>query len=410
MTIESSKQQKNMKTKITLLAAGLFLGTLSLNAQNNNRTSAIMAYKAATECMQKQDLACLKKNIMEAKELIDKCAEHVDTKDDPKTLFYKGEIYLTLTMVGAMDATFKQYATEENIKIAYDSYRASIAKKNKKSDHTEEITLKMNIIRMTSLNQGVEFFNKKEYKQAYELFAAGAEAMSVIGTTDSLAHYNAGLSAERQSKFDTAAIHYKECVKVGYNGADMYNTLINALLQSNQNDEANKYLTEAAAKYPGNKDLLITEVNFHLKNGNKEAAQKATNKAIEQDPKNPLLHWVVGTIYDELKQYEMAEASYKKAIELKADYFDALYNLGAMYHNAGVERLKEIDNITENTLYQEEKKKADQKFADALPYLERCRAIDAKDVNTMIMMKNCYGRLNMQDKWAEMNTLIQNSK
>jgi hypothetical protein len=100
----------------------------------------------------------------------------------------------------------------------------------------------------------------------------------------------------------------------------------------------------------------------------------------------------------------------KKAIELKADYFDALYNLGAMYHNNGVERLKEIDNITENTLYQEEKKKADQKFADALPYLEKCRAIDAKDVNTMIMMKNCYGRLNMQDKWAEMNTLIQNSK
>lgn len=399
-----------MKSKVTIIAA-LFLGmTGSLIAQNNNRTSAIMAYKAATECMQKQDLACTKKNILEAKDLIDKCAEHIDTKDDPKTLFYKGEIYLTLTMVGALDATFKQYATEENIKIAYDAYRASVAKKTKKADHTDEITLKMNLIRMTSLNQGVEFFNKKEYQQAYALFAAGAEAMSVVGTIDSLAHYNAGLSAERQGKYDTAAIHYKECVKVGYNGADMYNSLINALLQSGQNDEANKYLTEASAKYPGNKDLLITEVNFYLKSDNKEAAQKATNKAIEQDPKNPLLHWVVGTIYDELKQYELAEASYKKAIELKADYFDALYNLGAMYHNAGVERLKEIDNITDNTLYQDEKKKADQKFADALPYLEKCRAIDAKDVNTMIMMKNCYGRLNMQDKWAEMNTLIQNSK
>lgn len=398
-----------MKTTITSLTAGLFL-TLSVGviAQPNVRTSAIMVYKDATECMGKQDLECTKKKIIEAKELIDQCAAHVDTKSDSKTLFYKGEIYLTLSMVGAMDASMKQYATAENGQIAMDSYKAAIANKNKKYDPTDEITFKMNIMRMTFLNQGVEAFNKKDYKMAYQMFAGGAEVMSVVGTIDSLAHYNAGLAAERQDKFDTAAIHYAKCVEVGYNGADMYNSLISALLQSGKNEEAGKYLTEAGTKYPGNKDLLITEVNYHLKAGDKEAAQKATNKAIEKDPKNPLLHWVVGTIYDELKQYEMAEASYKKAIELKADYFDALYNLGAMYHNSGVEALKKIEDITDNTLYSEEKKKADQKFADALPILEKCRAIDAKDKNTMIMMKNCYGRLNMQDKWKEMDELIKN--
>jgi tetratricopeptide (TPR) repeat protein len=401
-----------MKTKITSLVAALFLtltGGVAL-AQNNNRTSAIMAYKSATECMQKQDLACTKKNLLEAKELIDKCSAHEETKNEPKTLYYRGEIYLTLAAVAQMDVTMKEYATEANMQYALDSYKASIANKNKKENWTDEITFKMNMMRMTFLNQGVEFFNKKEYKQSYEMFAGGAVVMDVVGVIDSLAHYNAGLAAERQNKYDTAALHYKKCVEVGYNGADMYNSLISALLQSGQNDEAGKYLAEAGTKYPGNKDLLITEVNYHLKNNNKEAAQKATNKAIEKDPKNPLLHWVVGTIYDELKQYELAEASYKKAIELKPDYFDALYNLGAMYHNNGVERLKEIDNITDNTLYQDEKKKADQKFADALPYLEKCREIDTKDINTMIMMKNCYGRLNMQDKWKEMNDLITNSK
>ncbi len=400
-----------MKTTITSLTTALFL-TISAGvmAQPNNRTSAIMAYKAATECMQKQDLACTKKNLLEAKDLIDKCSVHEETKNEPKTLYYRGEIYLTLAAVAQLDVTMKEYATEANMQYALDSYKASIANKNKKENWTEEISFKMNMMRMTFLNQGVEFFNKKEYKQAYEMFAGGAVVMDVIGTIDSLAHYNAGLAAERQDKYDTAAIHYAKCVEVGYNGADMYNSLISALLQAGKNDEAGKYLADASTKYPGNKDLLITEVNYHLKAGNKEAAQKATNKAIEKDPKNPLLHWVVGTIYDELKQYEMAEASYKKAIELKPDYFDALYNLGAMYHNNGVERLKEIDNITDNTLYQDEKKKADLKFADALPYLEKCRAIDPKDMNTMIMMKNCYGRLNMQDKWKEMNDLITNSK
>ncbi len=406
-----SKKNKKMKTTITSLTAGLFL-TLSVGvmAQPNVRTSAIMSFKDATECMGKQDLDCTKKKILESKDLIDKCSAHEETKNDSKTLFYRGEIYFTLSIVAQMDATMKQYANEANMQLAMDSYKAAIANKTKKYDPTEEITFKMNMMRMNFLNQGVEFFNMKDYKMAYQMFAGGAVVMDIIGVNDSLAHYNAGLAAERQEKYDTAAIHYAKCVEVGYNGAEMYNSLISALLQAGKNEEAGKYLTEAGTKYPGNKDLLITEVNYHLKAGNKEAAQKATNKAIEKDPKNPLLHWVVGTIYDELKQYEMAEASYKKAIELKPDYFDALYNLGAMYHNNSVESLKKIEDITDNTLYTEEKKKADLKFGEALPYLEKCRAIDAKDMNTMIMMKNCYGRLNMQDKWKEMNDLITNSK
>lgn len=397
-------KMKTISTGIFLLMAGFVM------AQPNIRTSAIMAYKDATECMQKQDLACTKKNILEAKKLIDQCAAHEETKSDPKTLYYRGEIYLTLTMISAMDVTMKEYGTPENGKIAMDSYKAAIANKTKKYDPTDDITLKMNLIRMTALNQGVEFFNKKDYKMAYQLFAGGAEAMEILSITDSLAHYNAGLAAERQGKHDTAALHFKKCVEVGYQGSEMYNTLVNSLVEAGQNEEAYKYIQEGNAKYPGNKDLLISEVNYHLKKGNKEEAQQATNKAIEKDPKNPVLYFVVGTIYDDLKQYEMAETSYKKAIELKPDYFDAIYNLGAMNHNFGVELIKKIETITDNTLYQEEKKKADQKFADALPYLEKCRALDPKDVNTMIMMKNCYGRLGQQDKWKEMNDLIQNNK
>lgn len=400
-----------MKTTISLLTA-TFLMTIStgISAQTNKRTTAINYLKDATSCMQQQDMACTKKNLLEAKNYIDQCAVHPDTQNDPKTLKYKGDIYFMLTSVGQLDPTMKEYASEENGKIAMDSYKAAIANKTNKYDPTDELTIAMQTYRSVAVNAGVEAFNKKDYKTAYQMFAGGAALLEVVGINDSLAHYNAGLAAERQEKYDTAAIHYKKCVEVNYNGADMYNSLISALLQAGKNEEAGKYLTEAGTKYPGNKDLLITEVNYHLKAGNKEAAQKATNKAIEKDPKNPLLHWVVGTIYDELKQYEMAESSYKKAIELKADYFDALYNLGAMYHNSGVEALKKIEDITDNTLYSEEKKKADQKFADALPYLEKCRAIDAKDMNTMIMMKNCYGRLNMQDKWKEMNDLITNSK
>ena len=52
-----------------------------------------------------------------------------------------------------------------------------------------------------------------------------------------------------------------------------------------------------------------------------------------------------GSIYDQKKEFVKAEADYKKAIELKADYFDALYNLGALFFNNGAEIYNQANDL-----------------------------------------------------------------
>ena len=43
--------------------------------------------------------------------------------------------------------------------------------------------------------------------------------------------------------------------------------------------------------------------------------------------------------------FEKAENAYLEAIDIKPDFYDALYNLGVMYYNKGGDMLNEANNI-----------------------------------------------------------------
>ena len=118
--------------------------------------------------------------------------------------------------------------------------------------------------------------------------------------------------------------------------------------------------------------------------------------AIKNDPNNSALHFALGTIYDKLGQYDNAENSYKKAIEIKADYFDAVYNLGALYYNKGVKQTDIANAIKDDKKYKIESDKADAIFRQSIPYLEKAEEIGTDDKNTMKEMlttlKSLYAR------------------
>ncbi len=75
--------------------------------------------------------------------------------------------------------------------------------------------------------------------------------------------------------------------------------------------------------------MLITEANIYLKTGESKEAEKILLKALEKDPTNAQLYYVVGANYfnitidstatKEEKQhaFEEAQKAYAKAIELK---------------------------------------------------------------------------------------------
>jgi len=108
-------------------------------------------------------------------------------------------------------------------------------------------------------------------------------------------------------------------------------------------------------------------------------------------------------LYDKLQKPEEASTSYMKAIEYKEDYFDAYYNLGALYYNKGVKQV-DVANLVPSSQpdkYEEEKNKADIEFKKAIPYMEKAHEINPTDKFTLESLKTLYYRLKMLDKHAE---------
>ena len=180
--------------------------------------------------------------------------------------------------------------------------------------------------------------------------------------------------------------------------------------------------------YPNDINLVITETNFFLKTNNSKEALNNLNIALTAKPMDSNLYLVRGNIYDNLanpkdavtgkdtekpKDYESlmksAETDYKKAVEIKADYFDALYNLGVLYNNHGVVLSKVADQITDNAKYKAANDLATAEFQKALPVLEKALSVSPKDRNTMYALKQIYARTQQPDKVKEINDKLKNN-
>jgi len=131
---------------------------------------------------------------------------------------------------------------------------------------------------------------------------------------------------------------------------------------------------------------------------------KYLDMAIERDPDNATFLFAQGTLYEKVENIDKAIESYKKAIEADPDFFNAYYNLGAVYYNEGVQQIEVANSIpsSENERYQEELAKADKWFKKALPYMEKCHELKPDDNMSMESLKNLYYRLKMMDKYEEM--------
>ena len=77
--------------------------------------------------------------------------------------------------------------------------------------------------------------------------------------------------------------------------------------------------------------------------------------------------------------------AYTKSLGIKADYFDANYNLGALYFNKAVQMVNEANDMwkprmSNRICHQKELEEGGKAmFSTALPYLEQALAVEPDD-------------------------------
>lgn len=324
----------------------------------------------------------------------------------PRTYEVRGEIYQAVFQT--KDENFKKLSADP-LTVAYDSYLKAIELDAKKSS-SKSIRIKLTLLIGDLTNQAVAAFNEENYEKALKSFELimGIEQQPVYkadepNAVDTVIMFNAGLAAFNAQKYDKAIEYYKKAAQYKYNGAKTYSLISNSYMQKKDTVGALEILQEGLKQYSDNGILLVEVINIYLNANKVNDAMKYLDIAIAQDPKNSSYYFAKGTLYDKLQKTDEATASYLKAIEFKEDYFDAYYNLGALYYNKGVKQVDIANAIPSNQAdkYEEEKNKADIEFKKAIPYMEKAHAINPTDKFTMESLKTLYYRLKMMDKHAE---------
>lgn len=284
-----------------------------------------------------------------------------------------------------------------SLETAYSSYQKAIELDPEK-EFFNDIMTRLMVCGEQFYNQGVMNFNKKLYNDAMSSFDRTIKINEIFGQKDSLATYNAASAAVLSKQYDKAKKYYVKLIQINYTNPVIYTQLSNIYKQDNDTVKALKTVQLGRKKFPDDFNLIITETNIYLATGQTQKAQDNLMIAIQKDPNNKMIYFAIGSNYDQMKNIEKASESYKKAIEIDSNYFDAIYNLGALYFNEGVKIFENADKISDNDLYLIEKNKFDKMWANALPYLEKALELNPNDMNTLISLKQLYARTSRPDK------------
>ncbi|MFV0376615.1 MAG: tetratricopeptide repeat protein [Mangrovibacterium sp.] len=332
----------------------------------------------------------------------------------PKTWEVRGEIYRAIYQ--SKDANFKKLA-DHPLDIALESFKKAEELDDKGANKN---SLKINLTLLVNdfTDQAVKAFNENNYAEALTSFEnildiqKMAAMQETPATVDTVIIFNAGLAAYNAEKYDKAIEYYKEAAKHNYNGSRTYELI--AASYTALKDTANSLvaLQDGFEKYPESSQILVQMINIYMTANKTAEAMEYLDLAIKQDPENPSFYFAKGALNDKLGDTDKAIGAYERALELKDDYFDAYYNLGAIYYNKGVKQLDIANAVPTNQAdkYEAEKNKADEEFKKAIPYMEKASEVNPEDTYSLESLKQLYYRLKMMDKFDEVNKKLEDLK
>lgn len=336
-----------------------------------------------------------------ALESIEPATTHEKTMTAEKTWRYRGEIYNLIAMSEEPIIPKDKALTE-----ALASYKKAL-ELDKKGSYEKENTEGYKLAAALAVNGGIEAYNEQQYEKSRDMFLLGGKALEEINIFDTLAYYNGGLAAEQAGDFDTAIKMYEKCIDANYLGEKMYLYTANVYNKKEDKEGYLDVIKRGRAAYPEDADLIVYELNYYLMNGKFEEAENNLKLAIEKEPNNKQLYFSLGVVYDNLGNTEQAVKAYEDAIAIDAEYFDALYNLGALYFNKGVEMNNEANNIQDNKKYAAAREEAKQVFIKSKPFLEKAHQLDESDMGAMQSLSQLYALLNETEKYQEMKDKLE---
>ena len=359
-------------------------------AQRSNRTSAFMYLE--------------KGQLEQAKQKIDLAVKHEKTKNDPKTWLYYGRIYYAiasspLPAFTKLDANAAEKALEG-------------LKKAKELDVKKKVTKEANeyLKKLTAVfyAKGAEVFKKKDYKEAITDFKDAFQVAQCINSFDTTAAFNIGISGVLGNDPKVASEYLKKCIDVNFKEPRIFIYYNRSLQQLGDTAAAQKAIELGRQRFPENLSLLLEQAQLFLEKGQADELIASLKEAIAKQPNNPAnanFNFLIGKSYDDMGKKDLAEQYYKKALEVNPKFFEAVYNIGAIYVNNAAQLQKKANDLplSKEKEYNALIAEANTNLKTAVPWLEQALKIRPDDEPTIRALKEAYARLKMNDKLKELN-------
>jgi tetratricopeptide (TPR) repeat protein len=264
----------------------------------------------------------------------------------------------------------------------------------------------MYLLNLTNIfyQQGAEGFRNSDFVEAAVNFKQAFAISQMDDRFDTIAAFNVGMSSIYSENPEEAAEYLQKCVDVNFMDPRVYLFYARAEKQMGDTTMAFNVLSSGREIFPSEKSLQLEEAQLYLETGKNDLLIQSLKDAISNDPENPNLYRVLGQTYENIGEIDNALEYYKKAVVLKPDFTDAIFNIGAIYVNRASILYTEANNLPfeETEKYAKLKGEADADLHLALPYLEKSLVLQPDDEVVLGALKEAYANLKMNDKLKEL--------
>ena len=380
--------------KVMILLAVLLTANVMM-AQKKDRTDAFMYNKNG-----QYDKAMVS---------IEKCVNHeqfLGQKPEwqAEAWLYRAVIYQNVLQ--SNDEALKAKAPDA-LEIVYESLMKCMENESFLNENKQDIYQRVGSVMTAYYTKGADAYNAGDFAAAAPLFKKAYDIAKQLGTNDANDMLNlAATSSLRAGDYATALEYFTELKDNGVDTADTYRHLAACYNGLGNTEMAMQMINAGLEKDPSNGQLILEKVNAYLKEGKGAEAIEDLDKLKELDPNNASLYFVLGTIYgDEEKEVydaDKAVENYTRAIEINPDYFDAIYNLGALYITMSNKLKAQANDITgfskaEIEQYNKLIGDAEELLRTGLPYVKQAyEAQPTPEVKNVL--KTMYVQLKMNEE------------
>ena len=379
-------------------------------------------------------------DLNEARTMIKQAAEHPETATDPETWKIWGDIG---NKAFDLQRTNAMLGKSANDKVMYDGLMESYvpyvkadslaelpdAKGRVKNKVRKDIAGILRANHPFYINGCVYYNDQGDYKTATDFFEIywnipslpifeGEKDAFVLDSTFQTIKYYAIITAIQGEDHKRALAMLQRAAKEpfiensAYKESDIYELMASEYIQLGDSAKFLEILYDGAEKFPSSNYFLPNLVNVFIREGNTDKAMEYLDKAIENTPQNSCdLNSVKGALLAEQKNYEAAEAEYRKALAQDPNCERALEAIAVNFILQAQDLKEKTALMSDRQQQMVNDKQTVELYQKALPSLEKYaellkgREAPAHDIESALLkLRNVYYNLSSMgvDKSKEM--------